>query len=391
MRRNYIYGQSPLLWSPPQAVLGLGSRASSIAIPIYGELKPAVTAISQTADITPVTIYDSVVTVTPDMYGNAVQLSQKVQLISIPDVLRVAAEEVAMNAAESRDYLARSAAVAGTVVGFGGDATARASLSTAATSDGISLAKYFDAVSFLEGTRAPKIPGPGAGFAAIMRKNTVLDTLMDSNIVLVAEYSPGQGPSLLNGEIGTHIAGVRIVESNNAKIFQGAGASASDFMSTTGYGTLATAAAAGSTTLTLSASSKCDVGDYYTVGGQESTTAGEISHIETIRITGSTGTTPTFIGGDPRGGLLFAHSSGETLYPNFGAYATLFMGADALLGCYTNEDGLGPDGIIYPPEQTGMLRQFTNVAWKGFWGFGRVSEGRLYRLEHVCSRQVVGK
>jgi hypothetical protein len=57
---------------------------------------------------------------------------------------------------------------------------------------------------------------------------------------------------------------------------------------------------------------------------------------------------------------------------------------------YTNDDGLGPDGIIYPPEQTGLLKQFNTIGWKGFWGFGRMGENRIYRVEHVASRYRLG-
>jgi hypothetical protein len=47
--------------------------------------------------------------------------------------------------------------------------------------------------------------------------------------------------------------------------------------------------------------------------------------------------------------------------------------------------------VIYPPEVTGLAKQFNTLAWKGFWGFGRISENRLVRFEHAVTRQRIGQ
>jgi hypothetical protein len=108
-------------------------------------------------------------------------------------------------------------------------------------------------------------------------------------------------------------------------------------------------------------------------------------------MTGATAsTTWGFVGAGPLGGCIFAHSSGEAVTHAAQVHAAVFMTANALPMVYTNDDGLGPDGLIIPPENTGLLKQFNTMGWKGFWGFGRFSENRLYRVEHEPSRVKIG-
>ena len=385
-RRQYAYSQPPLIWAPPHAVLSQSNRAQTVSIPIYGHLKPSVTAISQTADVSPITSWDKTISVTPDMYGQTVQLSQKLQLTATPDVIRASAEQVAQAAGESRDMLARAQVIAGGVVIYGGDATSRATVSAGSSTDEIDYADFLSGVTFLKGGRAPLLPGIGAGVAAITRDAIVADMVEDGTIILVAEY--GQHPEfLLNGEVGSHMAGARIVVSNMAKIFQGAGTSAA-----ASSGALATAAAGGSTTFTLNSSvSSGGTGQYWCVGAIESTGNNDQIGTETVFISGGSDTTVvTIVGAGANAGFMYAHSSGELVSHAYQVYTTIFMSAEALLMCYTNEDGLGPDGIIYPPEEAGTLKQFTNLGYKQFLGFARTAENRLFRVEHASARFTLG-
>jgi hypothetical protein len=129
-RRNYVYSQAPLAWTPPQGVIGMGNRGSAVNLPIYNRFTPSITALSCTADVTPVTFNDGLATVTPDIYGQAVQVFQKLSLEAFTDIERAAAENVGEAMADVRDRLARIQACSGAVVAFGGDATTRATVGT---------------------------------------------------------------------------------------------------------------------------------------------------------------------------------------------------------------------------------------------------------------------
>src|SRR3990167_3705 len=117
--RNYIYSQEPLAVVPAGGVLSEGRGFSSLRIPSYHRLLAANTTRSELTDISPVQIQDSQVTINPSLYGNAVQLSLKVQKEAARDVFQIAAQLVAENAAESVDFVARSVAIGGGGVEYG--------------------------------------------------------------------------------------------------------------------------------------------------------------------------------------------------------------------------------------------------------------------------------
>jgi hypothetical protein len=97
------------------------------------------------------------------------------------------------------------------------------------------------------------------------------------------------------------------------------------------------------------------------------------------------------VGAGINGGCMYAHSSGEYARGDVrDVQCTVFVGPESVGMVYSNEDGLGPEGQIILPEVTGILHQFNNVGFKGFWGFGRVSENRIVRVEHGSSFQSIG-
>ena len=388
VQKNYVYAQPPLAWTPAQGVSGPGNRFSSLAMNFYSPLQPSVSAVSETADIVPVTLEDQQFTVAPDFYGNAVQESLKVRLQSTPDVAMVAAQEVGRNAAESVDYLARTQAVAGQSVIFGGDATNRATISEASSADQIDTGDFLSAATYL--SHAPDIPGMGVGVgtgvAAIVRKAVMADLVEDGVIILIGEQVKPE--IILNGEIGQHITGVRLIESNFAKIFQGGAASV-----VASSGALQNALPAGSTALVLGTSMSSGAnGQYWTLGTVESSGNGEQLAVETVFVGagGDTSNVTTITGGGPNGGTWYAYSSGAAVTHNYQAYATVFMGAQALAKVYTTEQGLGPNPNLLTPEDTGLLKQFRSWAWSWYGGFGRVAENRLFRVEHSAARFTLG-
>jgi hypothetical protein len=315
-----------------------------------------------------------------------VQLSQKLSLTSFTDVEGAAVEELARSAARTREVLAREAAIAGINVIFGGDGTARANLSTASTSDVITFEKFVQAASLLEG-HAPKIPGAGNGYAAVISGMTESQLVSTGAILLAAEYGTNQ--ALLTGEIGTHLSGVRLLRSDMAKQYRGGGSSGANASGSIG----ASGIAPGDTAIPLNGFATAAIGDYIVIGAHEATGADYGATTETVRVVaGTTGASGTFtvIGAGVNGGCMYAHASGATYDMALDVQGTVVMGADALGMVYSNEDGLGPEGKIILPEVTGILHQFSNVGWSGFWGFGISAESRIVRIEAASNYRSLG-
>ena len=187
--RNYIYAQSPITYVPAGGILSKGPQGySSLRIPSYHRLLPANTTRSEVTDIAPVQLKDSEVTISHSLYGNAVQLSLKLQESASKDVFQIAAQLIAENAAQSVDYVARSIAMAGRAFEVGNGAN-RGAISD----DGVlTPSMLYNAAGYLQS--APKLDGGlnqptmGGGLAAVMRNAVVADLAENSSIILLGQY-----------------------------------------------------------------------------------------------------------------------------------------------------------------------------------------------------------
>lgn len=215
----------------------------------YGNLTAATTALDD--GVTPTGSQLSVTDITADVswYGDFVTLTDQVT-ITTPDPL---VTETAMlfgdQFGDTVDQLTRDVLAAGSSVSYGGDATSR---SEVATGDVITLAMVKTAVTTLKGNNARKITSMVSAdsgyntspikpaFVAIVHTNITKTIEGFEGFVPVEKY---QGrATVLPGEIG-YVNDVRFVETTNAKVFTGEGASSIDV-----YATLILAADAYGTT-----------------------------------------------------------------------------------------------------------------------------------------------
>ena len=380
---QYVYAQSPVTYVPENGVLQDGNRWSSLRIPFFSPLVPANTARSEYIDIAPVQMDDQSFDMDVGFYANAVQLGILTRAQSQVDVARAASELVADNAAQTIDFIARSVAIAGSAFAYGTGNT-RAGLSSAGP---LTPAMLYTAGAFL--TAAPKIPsvgaGVGAGLAAIMRDVVVMDLCEDTGVILIGQYRDSGPEVVLNGEIGMHMSGVKLIQSNNAKVFHGGGSTVGRGPSS---GVIAADIAAGSTTFTVNTSVSSGNNDYYTIGNRETTTLGENAQIETFYVSDGSTTTMLPIGSGPNGGLNYAYSSGAIIASHNQAHAVVVFGANSLAKAYDGAEG--EFGKIIPPDDSGTVKQFRTLGWRHIIGFGRPSENRLFRLEVGTERPVIG-
>lgn len=350
-------------------------KGSSIKVPFYFDLPPNVTAVSQTSDITPRTISDKLFTVTPDLYGDAVQLSEKLRRTAFSNVEKVAATLVGRQAGKSVDYLARTAATQGTWVRYAGSATSRATCD--ATNDQLAYADFLTAASFLADMGAE--PASNGKYICVLGHPVLKDLLEDTVITAVGSYQKSE--IILNGELGT-VGGVKLVVTHWAKRFRGAGA-ANDSINTT----LSTAVVPGDTTASFTSDTSISVGDWLTIGAIESSTT-EYPQTELVQVVSGSSSPYTIAGGGANGGFKFAHAAADAtndpVKDNDTVHAVCFYGKNSIGKVFSPDTG--SMGKVLPPKTTGLLDQFESLPWKWFGGYARVAENRMLRTECATSK-----
>ena len=157
---------------------------------------------------------------TVHQYGGYVELSDILLLTAIDNNLVQAVELLSSQAGRTSDTITREVLNGGTNVQFGnGTKLSRAALvggdATAANNDYLTVDCIRRAARFLKTMNAPKINGD---YVAIIHPDAAYDLTSDPEWKYPHQYVDTK--ELYEGEIGK-IAGVRFVESTEAKIFHG--------------------------------------------------------------------------------------------------------------------------------------------------------------------------
>lgn len=212
----------------------------------YGNLSAATTALTE--GVTPAGSQLAVtnITATVAQYGNFVTITDILDYESVDPVLMEAAEVLGDQAADTLDQLTRDVMAAGTNVQYANSAGARASIDTndtivAATGG----AEIRMAIRTLKGNNTRKITSminPSTGynttpvnscFIGIVHPDTAYSLDAETAWTPVEKYSSQMG--VMDGEVGKYKE-VRFVETSNAKVFTGAGASSIDVYATLIFG-----------------------------------------------------------------------------------------------------------------------------------------------------------
>lgn len=146
---------------------------------------------------------------TVDQYGGYVTLSDMLQLTAIDNNMVQATKLLGNQAGASLDTITREVLNGGTNVVYAGGATSRGGVTSNLTVDDIKKA-----VRALKNQNADKI---GDSYVAIIHPDVTYDLTNDPQWQAVKDYDP---KDWYEGEIGK-IAGVRFVETTEAKIFDG--------------------------------------------------------------------------------------------------------------------------------------------------------------------------
>ena len=162
------------------------------------------------------------VTVPLKQYGDYSNFSDLFDLANIDCNLTRKVELFANAGARSIDAVARDELATCTNVIYAGGKTGRSALTSA---DKLSSVELRKAAKMLKKANAQRFNGY---YVAIVGPETIYDLQDDENFIKVSQYCDSE--NIYTGEVG-RLFGIRLVETSEAKIFEGAGASGADVAS----------------------------------------------------------------------------------------------------------------------------------------------------------------
>jgi len=363
-------------------------RATNQAMPgkqvlftIVNDLAVAPNALSEAADVTPVTFTDSQVTVTLAEYGNALVTSAKLRGTAFVDVDPVVANVIGYNAGVSLDSIARNVLATGTNVAL---PTGRSTRSAITSTDYLGSTAIRTARARL---RAQNVPTFGGSYVGFIHPDVVVDIQQETSTSLLNWRAPHtySAPSeIWTGDLGQY-EGVRWIETPRAPVFLGAGlAGSSSFTTgivlstaivassgTIGTGTYTTVTPALGATIT-SLTSNCTI-----TAGTGSVTVTSIDEVANTFTYAATGTASVALGGS-NGATLSAGNAVDV-------YATLIVGRQSLAKAHAMADGNGPLPSIVPGPVTDLLRRYVPLGWYWLGGYSIFRQASVYRLETASS------
>ena len=195
----------------------------------YDSLPKALTPLTEGVTPNGQKLSMSVITSNVQQYGGYIELSDILLLTAIDNNLVQATKLLGSQAGRTLDTITREVLNGGTNVQYAeGQVTARNALvgGQATGNHYLTVDAVRRAVRFLKVMNAPKING---NYVGIIHPDVSYDLMSDPKWVNVKTYSDPDG--IYEGEIGK-IEGVRFVETSEAKVFEGAGASGVDVYST---------------------------------------------------------------------------------------------------------------------------------------------------------------
>ena len=195
----------------------------------YDSLPKALTPLTEGVTPNGQKLSMSVITSNVQQYGGYIELSDILLLTAIDNNLVQATKLLGSQAGRTLDTITREVLNGGTNVQYAeGQVTARNALvgGQASGNHYLTVDAVRRAVRFLKVMNAPKING---NYVGIIHPDVSYDLMSDEKWVNVKTYSDPDG--IYEGEIGK-IEGVRFVETSEAKVFEGAGASGVDVYST---------------------------------------------------------------------------------------------------------------------------------------------------------------
>jgi hypothetical protein len=351
-------------------------KGSSVQVPFLSGMTPGVTALSQTADVTPQVLFDAVASVTPTSRGEALQWSESLDIQAYTNYGSERFKKLGQNLTESIELLAQAAACQGTWVER---AVARASLDAGTASHRASDAIFRRFQGMMLTLKVPGFTasdGSANVWSAIMHPFVYHDICESGNVDSIGMYQ--DAGIHLNFELGK-LGPFRLVVSPFAKVFGGAGADNGTSVATTLNG--ATEPLADNITANDSLANYAS-GLLWTIGTEETDSTTFYPTNERVKMVSNPSTYHAHILGEgENGGLRFAHANAEAVRNADSAYTIVFGGPNSLVKVFA--PSVGEFGQTIGPKKSGLLEQFASIGWKFYGNYARLTDNRIVRFE--CS------
>ena len=337
----------------------------------YSPLGKALTSLSE--GVTPAGSKLNVTNLTAEVaqYGNFIELSDMLMLTAIDNNLVQATKIIGVQAGETLDTITREVINGGTNVQYGASAVAARYLlvggdATPANNHYLSVKAIQMAVRKLKSQKAQPING---SFVAIINQDAAYDIMRDSEWVAASQYAGST--QLFEGEIGK-IAGVRFVETTEAKVFH-----AADLTAGARSLTVKTTA----TSATIAVKEVITAGDAAALVGRKMIVGSVLATVASASAAAAGSATVTFTAS-------LTATADAVIYPGEGGaagrdvYSTLVLGENAY--GVTEIQGGGLKHIVKQLGSSGTsdpLNQRATVGWKATKTAERLVETFMIRIE----------
>lgn len=368
----------------------LTNPGATIKFTIFNDLAAASTALSETTDVTPVTLDDSQITVSLLEYGNAVQTSAKLRSVAFMQVNPIIANVLGFNAGISIDTVARNTVQLGqnyAIQGRTGAINTTTAVTTGIranllTTDTLTAASVLRQVAALRGANVPTFNGLYKAFIHPDVSYDLRQTTGTNNWADPHAYSDPSG--IWNGVVGV-FGGAQFMETPRAPLFANAGASGTS--SPSAATTVSSILVSGSTvTATTAASHGIAVGGYFSIAGNTNSGTNAING-DFVAAAGTTGSTLVFdilpgrtISGTTLAGTVNVFAGGTN-----DVYGTLIMGRQAVAKGFSVGGGYSEQPVMVDVPVTDALRRFEGMGWKHLVGYSVFRQAALRRIESASS------
>ena len=337
----------------------------------FSKLPKALTAITE--GVTPAgnKLNVSAVSCTVDQYGDYIEQTDMLELTAVDNTIVEATKELASQAGMTLDTVVRNELIGGTNVMYApkvtGGTETEVTLREDITADcRLRVKDVFKAAAELKAVNAPKI---GGSYVAIIHPYVAYDLMQEAGEQWIGIQKYANPENILKGEIGT-LAGVRFVESTEAKIF--APAEIGSGLSRLTAASNVTSSASVAVNETLAAASFSTPVPVYVNGVSNAVSAISVDSstgVATLTLTSAV----TLSAGD----MICGKGAGKD---GSAVFCTLFLGENAY--GVTDIEGGGLEHIV---KQRGYgndpLNQRSSVGWKATKVAKRLLEEYMIRYE----------
>lgn len=205
-----VYGYTPELVMDQIATIRREANAKTVQFAVYANLSAISSAITDGEDVASVALADSVLTLTPLAYGNAVTLTREANMESAGKAAQAAGFLIGRNGGQSLDKLAMTAAEAfSTTRIYPNQATAVTDLAITDNLDSKFAGRLYTKLARVN------VPGIGGSYVGVAHEDCLYDLRNDAGVtgwVDVGKYANPQ--SVLQNEVGM-FQGIRWLRSSN--------------------------------------------------------------------------------------------------------------------------------------------------------------------------------